>query len=176
MVLTPIVQCCRLARLFGKAPKDTELGQTGFFRPNVGHRMGKEQTGDPLDLRTNTGFVLVANHRIAFPMPEVPTAVHVFGPLPNGHSVGDFHGPAFSAQHSLCGRWVNLCIRRSSSTWRALDVPFVLQTQQRRLDEEHHRLVAQRKYVDNSRTNCYTLHKIFVTFVFLILWPYFSKL
>jgi hypothetical protein len=43
------------------------------------------QTGDPLDLRMNTGFVLVANNRIAFPMPEVPTAVHVFGPLPNGH-------------------------------------------------------------------------------------------
>ena len=52
----------------------------------------------PLDLRMNTGFVLVANNRIAFPMPELPTAVHVFGPLPNGHSVGDFHGPAFSAQ------------------------------------------------------------------------------
>src|SRR5512147_3162866 len=58
----------------------------------------KEQTGDPLDLSMNTGFVLVANHRIAFPMPEVATAVHVFGPLPNGHSVGDFHRPAFSAQ------------------------------------------------------------------------------
>src|SRR5512144_2115315 len=60
--------------------------------------MGKEQTGDPLDLRMNTGFVLVANNRIAFPMPEVATAVHVFGPLPNRHSVGDFHRPAFSAQ------------------------------------------------------------------------------
>jgi hypothetical protein len=59
--------------------------------------MGKEQTGDSLDLR-NTGFVLVANNRIAFPMPEVATAVHVFGPLTNGHSVWDFHGPAFSAQ------------------------------------------------------------------------------
>jgi hypothetical protein len=87
-----------LARLFGKAPKDTELGQTGFFRPNMRHRMGKEQTGDPLDLRMNTGFVLVANNRIAFPMPELQTAVHVFGPLPNGHSVWDFHRPAFSAQ------------------------------------------------------------------------------
>src|SRR5512147_3334737 len=60
--------------------------------------MGKEQTGDPLDLRMNTGFVLVANHRIAFPVSELPTAVYVFGPLPNGHSVGDFHRPAFSAQ------------------------------------------------------------------------------
>jgi hypothetical protein len=60
--------------------------------------MGKEQTGDPLDLRMNTGFVLVANNRIAFPMPELQTAVHVFGPLPNGHSVWDFHRPAFSAQ------------------------------------------------------------------------------
>ena len=27
-----------------------------------------------------------------------PDGVHVFGPLPNGHSVWDFHGPAFSAQ------------------------------------------------------------------------------
>src|SRR5512132_3403886 len=41
---------------------------------------------------------LCAGHRIAFPMPEVPTAVHVFGPLPNGHPVWDFHRPAFSAQ------------------------------------------------------------------------------
>src|SRR5512143_2322401 len=98
IVLTPVVQGCRLARLLGKAPKDTELGQTGFFRPNVRHRLGKEQTGDPLDLRMNTGFVLVANNCIAFPMPEVPTAVHVFGALANGHSVGDFHRPAFSAQ------------------------------------------------------------------------------
>src|SRR5512132_2089809 len=31
-------------------------------------------------------------------MAEVPTAVHVFGPLPNGHSVWDFHRSALSAQ------------------------------------------------------------------------------
>jgi hypothetical protein len=34
-ILAAIVQGCGLTRLFGKAPQETQLGQTGFVGPNV---------------------------------------------------------------------------------------------------------------------------------------------
>jgi hypothetical protein len=64
VMFTAIIQSSGFTGQFGQLAKAEELYRTGFFGPDLGHLVGKDQAGDPLYLGVNSSFVALPNNGV----------------------------------------------------------------------------------------------------------------
>jgi hypothetical protein len=90
-MFTAIIQGGGFTSQFRQLVKEEELYRTGFFGPDLGHLVGKDQAGYPLYFGMNPSFVPVPNNGVSFPMTKLLTIANLAWSVPDGNPVRDFH-------------------------------------------------------------------------------------